>query len=220
MVAARVDFLAAGHYAFIAAALSALAPPTGLAVDVGAGTGWHLGAVLDAHPGLVGLALDSSKYALRRAARSHPRAAAVLCDAWSTLPLADSCASLLLNVFAPRNGEEFARVLRPDGRLLVVTPGPAHLTELVSTLSLLRVDPAKPDRVATSLGPGFAEDGSAVHERVLALSRAEVGTLAGMGPSAWHLDPARLAEAIAGLAEPVRVTAQVRVTGYRRSPQA
>src|SRR6266516_6833069 len=143
MVAARAGFLAAGHYSFIADALARAAPDRGLAVDVGAGTGYHLGRVLDARPELVGLAVDVSKPALRRAAKAHPRAGAVLADAWRGLPVADHGAAVLLDVFAPRNGPEFARVLAPDGALLVVTPTARHLAELVEALALLRVDPAK-----------------------------------------------------------------------------
>src|SRR2546430_8546360 len=74
MVDARAGFLAAGHYDFIARALADAVPGTdGLVVDVGAGTGYHLSAVLDAHTDAVGLAVDVSKPALRRAARAHPR---------------------------------------------------------------------------------------------------------------------------------------------------
>src|SRR5439155_7974458 len=43
MVAARSDFLAAGHYRFISEALAEAAPARGLVLDVGAGTGYHLG---------------------------------------------------------------------------------------------------------------------------------------------------------------------------------
>src|SRR2546429_3123925 len=158
MVEARSGFLAAGHYDFIARALvDALPPVAGLVVDVGAGTGYHLAAVLDAHPDAVGLAVDVSKPALRRAARSHPRAGAVLGDAWSGLPVADRAATVLLAVFAPRNGREFARVLAPDGVLLVVTPTGDHMGELVSALGLLTVDPAKEERVAAGLAPWFTE---------------------------------------------------------------
>lgn len=212
MITAREEFLAGGHYRFIADALASAAQGSdGLVVDVGAGTGYHLAAVLDAVPGAVGLALDSSAPAARRAARAHPRAAVAVCDAWGRLPVADGCASLLLNVFAPRNGPEFHRVLRPDGRLLVVTPEPDHLTELVAALDLLSVDPDKPERVAASLGPRFTPTGSTRHERRLHLSGAEVRALVGMGPSAWHGNPA-----VANVPEPTEVTAAVRLTTYRR----
>ncbi|MFF5174323.1 putative RNA methyltransferase [Micromonospora sp. NPDC000089] len=186
-----------------------------LVVDAGAGTGWYLAAVLAALPDAVGLALDVAKPALRRAARAHPRAAAALADTWQRLPLADHSTALLLNVFAPRNGPEFHRVLDPAGALLVVTPTDAHLTELVDALGLLRVDPAKADRVAESLAGHFTEESATEHRARLTLTRAEVATLVGMGPSAWHADPARLAERIAALPEPVAVTLAVRLGVHR-----
>lgn len=224
MVAARADFLAAGHYDVISTALATAA--TGaltdhrpeaypLVVEPGAGTGRHLAAVLAALPDARGLALDVSKPALRRAARAHPRAGAALADTWQRLPLADGSTAVLLNVFAPRNGAEFHRVLHPAGALLVVTPAEDHLTELVGALDLLRVDPAKADRVAGSLGGHFTEVGTAVHRARLALRRDEVRTLVGMGPSAWHADPARLAARLAALPEPATVTVAVRLAVHR-----
>jgi 23S rRNA (guanine745-N1)-methyltransferase len=262
MVAAREDFLAAGHYDAILTALATAAldatnldatapdamnldatnlanpspdprapagsaatdpvapadPGPALVVDAGAGTGRHLAAVLDALPGAVGLAVDVSKPALRRAARAHPRAAAALADTWRPLPLADASVALLLNVFAPRNGPEFRRVLRPDGTLLVVTPTGDHLAELVGALDLLRVDPGKTDRVADSLAGLFEPVAAAEHRFRLALTHHEVRTLVGMGPSAWHTDPGRLAARLATLTEPVTVTAAVRLTAYRPAP--
>ncbi|MBM0235782.1 23S rRNA methyltransferase, partial [Micromonospora sp. STR1_7] len=184
-------------------------------VDAGAGTGRYLAAVLAALPDAVGLALDVSKPALRRAARAHPRAAAALADTWQRLPLADGSTAVLLNVFAPRNGPEFHRVLDPAGTLLVVTPAADHLTELVDALDLLRVDPDKADRVAASLGKHFTPVSSTVHRAELALTRTEVATLVGMGPSAWHTDPGALAARVAALPEPVRVTVAVRLDAHR-----
>src|SRR5690606_10049715 len=113
--------------------------------------GYYLSAVLDALPDRPGVALDVAKAAVRRAARAHPRAAAAVCDVWRGLPLADGCADLILNVFAPRNASEFRRVLRPTGALIVVTPQPNHLSELVDALDLVRVDPAKQDRLTAAL---------------------------------------------------------------------
>ncbi|MFG3703725.1 putative RNA methyltransferase [Micromonospora sp. NPDC047670] len=231
MVAARADFLAAGHYDLISAALAAAATDAvgrvraarpeayPLVVDAGAGTGRHLAAVLAALPDAMGLALDVSKPALRRAARAHPRAAAALADTWQRLPLADAGTAVLLNVFAPRNGAEFHRVLDPDGSLLVVTPAEDHLAELVGALGLLRVDPDKADRVAESLGGRFTEVATAEHRRALALTGPEVATLVGMGPSAWHTDPAGLAARLTALPEPVRVSVAVRLTVWRPAPR-
>ncbi|MFI2608547.1 putative RNA methyltransferase [Kitasatospora sp. NPDC018619] len=233
MVAARADFLAAGHYRPIAEALAeaasaAFADPAGpaalgaagegdgLVADLGAGTGHYLAHVLDALPGAVGAALDISKFALRRAARAHPRIGAVVCDAWRPLPLRDASAALVLNVFAPRNGPEIRRVLRPGGTLLLVSPTARHLRELVDALGLLSVDEEKQRRIDEKLGPYLEPVGRREVEFVLRLGPQDVRTVVGMGPSAWHTDPERLGAALAELPEPVEVTASVTVAAYRR----
>lgn len=48
------------------------------------------------------------------------------------------------------------------------------------------------------------------------LSATDVRTVVGMGPSAWHTDPDRLAARLAGLPDPVEVTASVTIAAYRR----
>lgn len=219
MVAARATFLASGHYDFIPAALSraAAAYRPGLIVDTGGGTGYHLARVLDALPGAVGLTVDASRPAVRRAARAHPRAGAVLADTWRGLPLRDAAATVLLNVFAPRNGPELRRILHPDGVLLVVTPTPAHLAELRPALPgvrLLSIDPVKPARLTATLDRWFRPLATTVHTHPLELSRDLVRALVEMGPSAPHLDPAALARAVADLPEPLPVTATIHLTRY------
>jgi 23S rRNA (guanine745-N1)-methyltransferase len=233
MVADRDRFLASGHYAFIAGALASYATGDGLVVDAGTGTGYYLARVLEAAEikrdeavekkrdegtgkkgedagESVGLGLDVSKAALRRAARSHPRAAAVLADLWGPLPIRDGAAALLLDVFAPRNGPEFHRVLRPDGVLLVVTPAPDHLTELIEAHALLHVDPDKATRVAESLGDHFTAVESRVLRRRLELTGPEVRTLIGMTPNAHHVPAGTRPD------EPGTVTAAVTITAYRK----
>lgn len=213
MVTAREAFLAAGHYAFIADALTAAATgvsgATGLVLDAGVGTGYYLSRVLDALPEAVGLGLDVAKPALRRAARAHPRAAAALADLWRPLPVADDAVTLILNVFAPRNGPEFARVLRPGGALVVVTPAADHLGELIDAFGLIHVDPDKGSRVAAALAASFTVAGTATHRSRLRLTGPELRTLVGMTPSARHVRPADLPDG------DVEVTAAVDVTVHR-----
>jgi len=224
MVAARSAFLSGGHFAAITAGLADTAARTwsgGLVVDIGAGTGSHLAGVLDRLPGAYGLAVDASKAAARAAARAHPRADAIVCDVWQPLPIADGAAGVVLDVFAPRSGPEFARILAPGGVLLVVTPAADHLTELVSGLGLLRVDPDKADRVAASLGDAFTTVTTDEIRATMRLSAADVITLAGMGPSAWHLDPADLRARLAALPSlPMAVTLAVTLAVYRLTDAA
>lgn len=217
MVADRAAFLAAGHYGGVTAALTAAVLADGeprTLLDLGGGTGQHLAAVLDRAPDAVGVVLDSSSYAARRAARAHPRAAAVVADVWQRLPVRDAVADRVLVVFAPRNGPEIARVLRPGGRLVVVTPAPDHLAELVGPLGLLRVDPDKQARLAAGLEPRLRQVGAAGHREVLSLRREDVLTLVGMGPHARHLSRERLRTTIRALPEPVEVTVAVDVATW------
>jgi 23S rRNA (guanine745-N1)-methyltransferase len=220
MVASRGEFQAAGHYRFIADAvaeaagrLSGNAQP-GLIVEAGAGTGYYLGAVLVALPGCAGLALDVSKAALRRAAKAHPHAAAVLCDVWREWPVRDAVAGLVLSIFSPRNGPEARRVLTADGALIVVAPTSDHLLELVGPLGLLSVAANKEEAVAASLGERFLRISEQRCDRLLQLTHEEIHALVQMGPSAWHVDPKRLTAVIAVLPEIVPVTASVQISSF------
>jgi 23S rRNA (guanine745-N1)-methyltransferase len=219
MVAARAEFLDAGHYAPIMRAVAdhAAGPAGGCVADLGAGTGHYLAAVLDADPSRVGLALEISKPALRRAARAHPRLGAVGCDAWGVLPVRTGAMSVLLNVFAPRNPAELDRILAPDGVLVVVAPTTGHLAGLVADLGLLTVAPDKAQRVAEQLAPALRPSTQDTCEFELTLSHADVLSLVGMGPSAWHIGREALGERVAALPEPVRTTASVVVTAFRRA---
>lgn len=220
MVADRVAFLEAGHYAGLTGALAEAVGADGAPralLDLGGGTGHHLARLLDRAPDAVGVVLDSSSYAARRAARAHERAVAVVADSWARLPVRDDAVDRVLVVFAPRNGPEIARVLAPDGRLVVVTPAADHLGELVGPLGLLRVDPDKAARLAASLEPDLRPVRTAGHRERLVLSRAAAATLVGMGPHARHTTPAAVAAALARLPERIPVTASVDVTTYRRA---
>jgi 23S rRNA (guanine745-N1)-methyltransferase len=219
MVEAREAFLGAGHYrkltgALVEEALKVEAP--GAVLDVGAGTGHHLAYVLAAPPERVGLALDTSTAALRRAARSHPRAAAVGADAWKPLPVGDGVAALVLSVFAPRNPDEMARILAPGGALVAATPTTRHLAELVGPLGLLSVPDEKADRLDEQLGAQFELADRRTIEHSMFLTSEEMSQLVRMGPSAWHVDDESLAARLAALPDPHTVTASVTLSAYRR----
>ncbi|HET6502664.1 MAG TPA: rRNA (guanine-N1)-methyltransferase [Amycolatopsis sp.] len=214
MVAARVEFLAAGHYAELADLVAGQTPDadSGLVVDAGAGTGYYLARVLDRHPAATGLALDVSALALRRAARAHERLGAVTWNLWEPWPVATGSAAVLLNVFAPRNGPEFHRVLDPGGVLVVVSPRPGHLRELASVVDLLEVDRRKEERLDESLAGFFEPAHRQEHDAELVLAPDDVRRIVLMGPTAHH--PRRLAR-LDRIDEPVTVTASFLVSVYR-----
>jgi 23S rRNA (guanine745-N1)-methyltransferase len=228
MVAAREAFLARGHPR-VSAEARAAATPAGLiasaggaplALDLGAGTGYYLAALLNDRPGWQGIALDASRPALRRAVRAHPQIAAVACDVWQELPVQDACADLLLNVFAPRNGPEIARVLTPGGALVVVTPTQSHLREIVDALGLLDVDADKQGRLHAALAPRLQSERRRELEFTMTLDHEQLRALVAMGPSARHLQPRQVAERLARLPQSMRVGASLLIETFRRSGAA
>ncbi|TNC22507.1 putative RNA methyltransferase [Amycolatopsis alkalitolerans] len=212
MVAARAEFLAAGHYAPLADLVARQAKTSGLIVDAGAGTGYYLARALERNPGASGLAFDVSATALRRAAKAQERLGAVVWNLWEPWPLAGGSVSVLLNVFAPRNPAQFHRVLRPDGVLVVVSPRNGHLGELASVVDLLDVDPRKEERLDSGLTGRFELAHREDHVRGLTLSPEDVRRAVMMGPTAHH--PQRLA-GLDRLRDPVEVTTSFVLSVYR-----
>ena len=220
MVADRAAFLGAGHYEPLASAVSDLAAKAvderPVVLDAGAGTGYYLAAVLSRlGSGAVGLATDVSARALRRAARAAPGIGAVAWDTWQPFPVRSGTVALVLNIFAPRNGPEFRRVLRPDGTLLVVTPAPGHLAELAAAAGLISVDEHKDERLAATLGPHFTATDRQDLSFPLRLTHPDAARLAAMGPSAWHTTVPGTRARLAALPQPLPVTASFTLTTYR-----
>ena len=163
---------------------------------------------------VIGLAMDISVRALRRAARADPRIGAIGWDTWQPFPIRPASVSLILNVFAPRNAPEFHRVLRPDGALLVVTPTVAHLAELAGTAAPLTVDDHKDTRLAATLGPYFTPGRRRTLTFPIRLSHEDAATLIAMGPSAHHTTPAATRARLAPLPPPIPVTASFDLTTH------
>jgi len=169
--------------------------------------------VLDRSPGATGLALDVSAVALRRAAKAHPAISAAVWNLWEPWPVADDVADVLLNVFAPRNGAEFARVLQPGGTPVVASPGPGHLAELAD-LGLLGIGAGKEQRLDESLAEWFVPaDRRQVRSR-LTLGADDVRAVVRMGPAGHHLHREGRAERLAAVSSPVDVTAEFTVSVY------
>ena len=192
MLDARSRVQAAGVFGFIERALDDLVPrtdETGILLEVGAGTGHYLARLVAARPSARGVALDVSRAAARRAARVHLRVASVVADVWRGLPLRTASVDALLCVFAPRNPAEFARVLAPGGRVVVVTPSASHLAELRARYDLLGIEPDKGGRLLATMTGFLAPERTTTLRRLATLAPEQQQDLIGMGPNAFHHTP-------------------------------
>ncbi len=138
MIRARRDFLESGAYlpllSRIAEAVKAAKP--GFIADIGCGEGWYSCSLMEQLSAEVCLAgIDISPAALRYAAKRAAHCGLTEQTEWaaasvSRLPLMPAGCDLMLNLFAPCEGGEFARVLRKDGILIRAVPLERHLWEL------------------------------------------------------------------------------------------
>jgi 23S rRNA (guanine745-N1)-methyltransferase len=220
MVAARAAFLDAGHYRPLAAAVAgaatpALQGPEPAVLDSGTGTGHYLRAVLDQAGGPVAaVGLDISKFALRRAAKLNPDAVNLVSDVWQPFPVADAAVDVVTVVFAPRNAAEFGRVLKPSGRLVVVTPRPGHLAEIAGQAGMLGIEAEKDERLADALTGHFELLSAQDIDVALGLSPQDVANLALMGPAGHHTDRLALTARLAGLPAVTAVTGKFRISVF------
>jgi 23S rRNA (guanine745-N1)-methyltransferase len=219
MIAARDRFLAGGHYRPLADRIARLAAEAGPGriAEIGAGTAYYLAAVLDRLADARGIATDLSTAAGRRAAAAHDRLGSVVADTWAGLPIKDGALDLIMVVFAPRNPEEFARLLRPGGTLLVAAAGPGHLEELRAPLGLLEIEPGKQQRLVDQLGERFIPAHIETVRHRLRLDTDDLIDLVAMGPNAHHQDD-RLADRVTALDPPVEVSCVVQLSTFRREP--
>ncbi|HEX6992524.1 MAG TPA: methyltransferase domain-containing protein [Gammaproteobacteria bacterium] len=165
-------------------------------LDAGCGEGYYVGraarAIAERAPdeACCSIGVDVSKDALRLAARAYRDVCFVVNDVKHRLTVADACVDVLLDVFAPRNAAEFARVVRDGGLLVVVIPGAGHLQELRGRLPLLGIEPGKRERAIARLGAAFRLESEQAVEYRRELEAEDVLDLLRMTPNAWHLDAA------------------------------
>lgn len=139
MLRARRDFLDAGLYAPLAAAivdvLTHHLSGTSTLLDCGCGDGYYAEQIHRArNPTIRGI--DIAREGVRLAARRFKgvdEAQFAVASSFE-LPLPDASVDAVLQVFAPVSDAEVRRVLRSDGVYCSVSPGPHHLGALKRSL--------------------------------------------------------------------------------------
>lgn len=98
-------------------------------LDAGCGDGFYLGS-LQQRFGFHASGADISVAAINAAARRYPACEWIVANADRAIPYADASFSAVLSITARRNPNEFRRVLKNNGTLLLAIPAPDDLIEL------------------------------------------------------------------------------------------
>lgn len=100
----------------------------GQVLDAGCGEGYYAKLISQQSNTNV-FAFDLSKDAIQIASRGINNVKWMVADL-TNIPLQNNSIDILLNIFAPANYVEYARVLRHNGLIIKVIPGQQHLCEL------------------------------------------------------------------------------------------
>lgn len=108
-------------------------------LDAGCGEGyytWRLKnrlSYIDSIESLDIYGIDVSKPAIHYAARGDKSIRFAVASTYH-LPILSGCIDFIMCIFAPRDEEEFQRVLKPSGKVIVAAPGARHLFGLKKAL--------------------------------------------------------------------------------------
>ncbi len=135
-VKARRAFLDAGYYAALSDKIQGILAeiPSETVLDAGCGEGYYTNCMAAGRSVLgVDLSRDGIDLAAKRA-RSASIGTGFAVASLFELPILDGSLDVVVNIFAPCAEEEFLRVLRPGGHLLLVGAGENHLMGLKRVL--------------------------------------------------------------------------------------
>jgi 23S rRNA (guanine745-N1)-methyltransferase len=220
MIAARRRFLTAGFYQPISAAVSRAvladlpADASISCLDAGCGEGYYLrqlAAAVGDQQILALLGLDISKWAVLSAAKQDRRVNWVV-GSNANLPVLPGTLDRVLCMFGFPVYPEFARVLKPGGRLIQVDAGPDHLRELREII----YPSLKPERTAELHIPtGFSRLPTDTLRFSIELSNAEqIADLLTMTPHLYRASAEGRAQAAALTA--LSLSVDVRLTCFER----
>ncbi len=209
MVEARSRFLNSGLYqtpatALVTKALASLNQCTNaVLVDAGCGEGYYTQAL---HQALADqqpdnrstvIGFDISRAAIQhccRRSRELNRNSHWLVASVADIPLLDQSVDIITCVFSRIDWQEFARILKPGGQLLVLNPGAEHLWELRQHI-YTDVRPYPEDKLLGQMPAEFVlSEQVPVEDQLQLATSATILDLLAMTPHYWHIKPEQRAQ--------------------------
>lgn len=189
MLEARRRFLGAGHYEplcrLLGDRLLPVLPVGGCALDAGCGEGYYTDAIekrafeRDGVSNI--LALDISRDGVRIASKRNRRVSFAVASSYA-MPIESSSLDVVLNVFSPMAEDEVFRVLKPDGKFILVYPDTHHLWELKTAI----YDNPYENKTELSAPRGFSLLTSDSLKYTVELNQGQIADLFLMTPYAYR----------------------------------
>ena len=140
MIKARTSFFDTGAYGKIRDFLCEIIAPMkkNVIIDAGCGEGYYDEGMALSYPDSAVIGFDMSKHGTEHGAKSS-KSKGIANTFYSVsnifnMPLERESADIIINLFAPVPYEEFARILKKGGYLIIGASGAKHLYEMKSVL--------------------------------------------------------------------------------------
>lgn len=161
-------------------------------IDAGCGEGYYSVNLARQVENAQILAFDISADAVKVAARNSEPVKWMVADI-TNIPVKDQSADCILDIFTPANYKEFARILKPEGVVIKVVPGPRHMGQLRETAApLLRNKDYSNEEVLDYFEQHFALQQRSLVTKTMEVSPEDLGDLVRMTPLLFDVDKKKL----------------------------
>ncbi|NLE07544.1 MAG: hypothetical protein GX627_02965 [Parcubacteria group bacterium] len=196
MLLARSNFLQSGYYNFLSEEINKIAirylqnnnNKDGCILEVGCGTAFYLKRLKDnidndLKKEFCYFGTDISKEAIKISAKKYKDINFIVADTYFKIPIKNKTVKIILNIFSPRNPEEFSRLLDDKGIIITVIPNENHLNELIEKFGLVKVEQEKKKHLMDALDGQFDKIEDYNFTKKISLKSNSIIDLIKMGPS-------------------------------------
>src|SRR3989344_2145114 len=216
MIKSRQEFLEKGYYENLAKTLVttiiSLNPRSLL--DSGCGEGYYLQKLRHELTEATLFGIDVSKEAIRFAAKRKLDVQLAVASAYQ-LPFFNGSFDVVISIFSPISTNELARVLKPDGRVIIVGPGPDHLKGLAIQLFRSAI-PHEGNFSLLDSDPRFNLVTEQEVRGEITVAQKDISNLLGMTPYYWRTTPEHKQQLLE-ISE-LKAPLQFHIKGYSKSP--
>ncbi len=162
-------------------------------IDAGCGEGFYLRRLkecLSSYSGNPGTleyyGVDIAKFAVRQATQRDKTInwfVASIVD----LPFVPASFNIVLNIFSPANSAEFSRILKKNGKLVLVSPGPRHLNGLREIIYPVAKEHAPPEMGEQAQKLFSLSATTRINYPIELKTKAEILDLLAMTPYFWNI---------------------------------
>ena len=153
-------------------------------LDVGCADGYLSDQIYQRWPNPAQMwGIDLSKIAIQYAAQSYPKINFAVGNAYH-LPVLPNSVDLIIQILAPTNEAEYARVLKKDGFLVTITPNTEHLWAIKEQIY---ETPNKHQPKALDFTHFVLQDKAMINDRICLEEQSDIQSIFRMTPYYWRV---------------------------------